>query len=251
MDSNTILQITLIGLISGVLGTALGGLFGVILNISKGNRLSVIMGFAAGIMMTIVFLELVEETIKMNLAEWGVIGLAVGVVVFLIIDLVIPHHHPHSQDGMSSTYLKKGTLMTLGIGLHNLPEGLAIGAGFAASQDLGFTLAIVIAIHNIPEGLAVATPLIMANISRFKVLLITAAAGFPMAVGALVGVLIGNISPVFLAASLGFAGGAMLYIVCDELIPDAYNIARSEHYPIMGILFGVVIGTILISLVSF
>lgn len=251
MDTNIILQITLIGLIAGVLGTGLGGALGLFFKISKGNKLSVIMGFAAGIMMAIVFLELVEETIDMDLVGWGVIGLVVGVIIFLIIDLLIPHEHPFSKDGLDPTYLKKGALVTLGIGLHNLPEGLAIGAGFAASPELGLTLAVLIALHNIPEGLAVATPLIMANISRFNVLLITAAAGLPMAVGAFLGALIGNISPVFLAASLGFAGGAMLYIVCDELIPDAYNIAKSEHYPIMGILFGVVVGIMLIYLVSF
>lgn len=250
MDGNFVLEVSLIGLIAGVLGTALGGLLGIILNISKGNRLSIIMGFAAGIMMTIVFLELLNEAIEMNLIVWAVIGLTVGIVVFLILDMIIPHHHPQSQDGIGSVYLKKGALMTLGIGLHNLPEGLAIGAGFAASQEMGIALAIIIAIHNIPEGLAVATPLIMAKMPRLKVVLITAAAGLPMAIGALIGSLIGNISPAYLAASLGFAGGAMLYIVCDELIPDAYEVASNEHYPIMGILLGVIIGIMLISTVS-
>jgi len=112
---------------------------------------------------------------------------------------------------------------------------------------LGVTLALVIALHNIPEGLAVATPLVMAKISKTRVLLMTAGAGLPMAVGAFLGGVIGNISLLLLAVSLGFAGGAMLYIVCDELIPDAYEEAKNTHWPIMGILLGVVMGIILIN----
>ncbi|MEW6624124.1 MAG: ZIP family metal transporter [Bacillota bacterium] len=247
MEGSFVLQVTLIGFFAGVLGTLLGGVLGLLFKVSRGNKLSFILGFAAGIMMAIVFLELILETMEMDLIAWGTAGLVIGVLVFLLLDFLIPHHHTVTDDGGDARFLKKGTLLTLGIGLHNLPEGLAIGAGFAASSELGVTLALVIALHNIPEGLAVATPLVMAKISKTRVLLMTAGAGLPMAVGAFLGGVIGNISLLLLAVSLGFAGGAMLYIVCDELIPDAYEEAKNTHWPIMGILIGVVMGIILIN----
>ncbi|MBS4026985.1 MAG: ZIP family metal transporter [Clostridia bacterium] len=248
MDWSFIFLVTAIGLLAGVVGTGMGGILIRFLPTPRGNWLAVILGFSAGIMMAIVFLELVDEALELAGIAYTIIGLTVGVLGFLLLDKHLPHNHIVSVENSDKSFLKKGTLLGIGIGLHNLPEGLAIGAGYAASTELGLSLALLIALHNIPEGLAIAAPLKVGKMPWPRIMLVTAGAGFPMAIGAFLGGLIGNISPAFLAASLGFAGGAMLYIVADELIPDAYQEAEDEHSAILGILMGVILGILLIYL---
>jgi ZIP family zinc transporter len=250
MDGSFIYHVTAVGLLAGAAGTGMGGLLIRIVPTPRGNWLAGIMGFSAGIMTAIVFLELVDEALQLAGISYLIIGLTVGVAGFLLLDKYLPHNHIISTENSEGSFLKKGTLLGIGIGLHNLPEGLAIGAGYAASAELGFTLALLIALHNIPEGLAIAAPLKVGKMSWPKIILVTVGAGLPMGVGALLGGLIGHISPAFLAASLGFAGGAMLYIVADELIPDAYLEAENEHSAIIGILLGVILGILLIYLLS-
>jgi zinc transporter, ZIP family len=193
-------------------------------------------------MLSIVFLELLVESIDHSGVGAALIGLFLGMLIFYILDHYLPHQHTvTTEKAHLGGYLKKGTLLALGIGLHNFPEGLAIGTGFIGSTELGTTLAILIGLHNIPEGMAVAAPLKQGGYSYLKVLGITALSGAPMGIGALIGALIGSISVSVLGISLGFAAGAMFYIVCDELIPDAYESAGA-HLSIFGIFTGTILG---------
>ncbi len=237
------LQILLIGFGAGALGTGLGGLLALFLRKPSSSTLGLLLGFAAGVMLSIVFLELLEEGLETGLL-YAVLGLLVGIVAFLLLDRFFPHRHFVSEEVHHKTYVKKGMLIATGIGLHNLPEGIAIGAGFAASPSLGISLAIFIALHNIPEGLAIAVPLKVGGFRRRDIVLITMLAGLPMGVGALIGALLGIISPAMLGLSLGFAAGAMLYIVCDELIPDVYGLTNA-HVAIGGITAGVILGIVM------
>lgn len=247
MQGPGLFMITLYSLLAGVLGTGGGGLLAYYFPRPNRKVFSMILGFAAGIMLAIAFLELLEESLALGDTLLAVIGLVLGVGIFLWLDNTFPHNHPvRGLDGQQGRYVKKGYLIAGGIALHNLPEGLAIGAGFAASPELGLGLAFIIALHNIPEGLAVAMPLKVAG-KKEQGLWISFLAGVPMAIGGFIGGLIGNISLALLSLSLAFAAGAMLYIVCDELIPDAYE-NSPDHYPIVGILVGVIIGLLIISL---
>ncbi len=232
---------------AGVLGTGAGGLLSVIVKKPTPRFTGTILAFAAGVMLSIIFLELIEEAIEFSGYAAAVVGLALGMAVFYLLDHFLPHHHPVSaEDTPFGGYLKKGTLLALGIALHNFPEGLAIGTGYVGSPELGLSLAILIGLHNIPEGMAVAAPLKQGGQSFPKVILITAMAGVPMGIGALIGAAIGSISDLVLGLSLGFAGGAMLYIVCDELIPDAYESAGA-HLSILGIFAGTILGILFIA----
>jgi ZIP family zinc transporter len=236
------LEVTLLGLLAGVVGTGAGGLFSVFVKKPTPRFTGTILAFAAGVMLSIIFIELIDESIAHS-GHWATIaGLTLGMVVFYLLDHYLPHRHTVSEEEtVFGGYLKKGTLLAIGIGLHNLPEGLAIGTGFVGSQELGLSLAILIGLHNIPEGMAVAAPLKQGGFSFPKVLAITALAGLPMGLGALIGALIGSISVFVLGLSFGFAAGAMLYIVCDELIPDAYESAGA-HFSIIGIFAGTILG---------
>jgi len=236
------LEVGALGMLAGVVGTGLGGMVSLFFRTPTPRFTGTILAFAAGIMLSIVFLELVEESIVYS-GHWAaIIGIALGMFVFYILDHFLPHHHAVTpEETPYGAYLKKGTLLAIGIGLHNFPEGLAIGTGFVGSPELGLSLAILIGLHNIPEGMAVAAPLRHGGYSNLRVLSITALAGVPMGIGALIGAAIGSISDYVLGISLGFAGGAMLYIVCDELIPDAYKSAGA-HLSIFGIFAGTILG---------
>ena len=127
------------------------------------------------------------------------------------------------------------------MGLHNFPEGIAIGAGFAYSPALGYGLALVIGLHNLPEGMALGAPLTAAGISRKRVVLFSALAGVPVGIGALFGNWVGTMSSAALAVALSVAAGAMLYITSAELLPSARENSRGQEGS-WGMLLGVIIG---------
>ena len=237
-------QVTLIGIAAGVIGAGLGGALALFFSRPSNRVLGFMLGLSAGVMLAVVFLELLEESLEVGFIH-AAGGLLLGILAFILLDSRFPHYHFISQESSQGVYLKKGGLIAIGIALHNFPEGVAIGAGFALSEAMGITLAILIGLHNIPEGLAIALPLNVGGSSRFKSLLIAMLAGLPIGLGALIGSTLAVISPAFLSISMGFAGGAMLYIVCDELIPDVYHLT-GPHSAILGITSGVLLGMAII-----
>ncbi len=244
------LLVTLIGLAAGVLGTLSGGIAVIIVKKIKNKLLSLLLGVSAGIMAAISFLDLIPEAIQEGTIYTAMIGILLGMAIIGILDLKFPHRHfSMTKDGCGkyNKHLKTGILLSIGIALHNLPEGVAIGASFMVTFQIGLLLSILIAIHNIPEGMAVAAAMCVGGVRSKKVLLITALAGVHMGIGAFIGVALGGVSPWALSVSLGFAAGAMLYIVFDELIPDAHRKAEG-HSAIMGILAGILIGIFFIEL---
>jgi len=238
----------LIGLLSGVIGTGLGGLGVVLIKRISDQALSIVLGVSGGIMTVVVFLDLIPEAKEVGGIGASIIGLLLGSGLIALLDQKFPHQHfSFSREG-SGKYLKMGILLGIGIALHNIPEGLAIGAGFIASETLGIRLAFLMAFQNFPEGIAMATALGLAGLLGKNILFYTALAGVPMGIGAFIGAYLGTISDMILSIALGFAGGAMLYIVFDEIIPDAH--ARTKgHQAIGGIIAGVVIGIIVHALV--
>ncbi len=125
-----------------------------------------------------------------------------------------------------------GLVMAFAIALHNFPEGMVIGASYASDVVSGgigsLAIAIVIGLHNVPEGMSVAVPLAAGGMKKVRATLITAVTGAPTILGAIVGYLLGALSPVWLAVSLSFASGAMLYVVFGELLPESILMWRSK-----------------------
>ncbi|SDL33044.1 ZIP family metal transporter [Halarsenatibacter silvermanii] len=242
-----LLYITVIGFMAGMFGTLGGGISVVAIRTIKSTFLSIILGVSAGVMTVIVFMDLIPESQSAGSIWLGMLGILLGVILIYVLDITFPHQHVVTTEGEEDRYLKAGLLLAVGIALHNLPEGLAIGAGYTADRALGFRLAFLIALHNFPEGMAVATTLGIAGLKSIKILAVTILAGIPMGIGAFLGAYIGRISDQALSLSLGFAAGAMLYIIFEELIPDSHEKA-SGHIPIFGMITGVVFGLILIGL---
>ena len=245
---NEILQITLIGLMAGMLGTGSGAVIALFVKNPSRSLIAFILGFAGGIMLAIVLIDLLPEAVEAGSLFTAMIGLITGSILILILDLKLPHFHIFETGDEMAKFIRTGTLLGLGIAMHNLPEGLAIGAGYIASPALGFTLAITIALHNIPEGIAMACPLCAGGMRIRWILLYTGLAGLPMGVGAFLGASIGAISPLILSLSLGFAGGAMLFIIFNELIPGSQN-AGEGHAGTFGAVIGTIAGILLLSVI--
>ena len=143
---------------------------------------------------------------------------------------------PHKEE-----LLRTGIITSVGLALHNFPEGLAIGSGFGASTALGYSIAIAICIHDIPEGISMAVPLKNGGMKPSKVMFYVILSGITTGIGAFVGNIVGEISLDVISICLAFAAGAMLYIVSGELIPESNKLYTGKISAI-GIMAGFIIG---------
>ena len=236
------------------ISTALGAILVLLFGMPGRRILSALLGFAAGVMLAISAFDLIPEAIAFGSTLHAVIGFTLGAAMMYILDLIIPHAHmtgdfdgpvdpghPHEID--PKKILRSGYLIFLGIALHNIPEGLAIGAGLESSPELGLYIAVAIGLHNIPEGMATAGPLRSGGLGAAQVLLMTVFAGLMTPLGALIGLIFFGISEAFIGIGLGLAAGAMVYIASDELIPQSHG--YHSHMANFGILGGFLIGFIL------
>lgn len=205
------------------LGTPLGGLLVAALGRPTRRILGTLLGFAAGVMIGVVVIDLIPSSLRIGTPISVAAGVAAGLVLMATLEAAVPRPAVNlwARSQSKQTYLRMGYLITAGIALHNMPEGLAIGAGFADSAGLGLAVALAIGLHDVPEGMGVAAPLRLAGVSVGPVMALTTLAGLCTPVGALIGQALFGISETFIAAGLALAGGAMVYIVRSEVWPEA------------------------------
>ena len=255
-------------------------------SVSK-SAFSLMMSSAAGIMLAVVCFDLMSEPIQMmneGSLDWYtplIVAIAViaGYAVVYLLNFVIDKHanpevkhvdaqHPTTADDLdelihsdhmqahknsNKKLFTAGLVMLSAIALHNMPEGMVIGASYAGTENLlsnlfsgsGFIMAIVIGLHNVPEGMAVSVPLVSGGMGKIKATLLTALSGLPTVFGALIGYALGGINQIMLTLSLGFASGAMLYVVFGELLPEAILMWKSK-LPALSVFVGVVVGFLLV-----
>lgn len=265
--------------LAGVVGTGLGGLLGAMLQKDSNRVVSLLLSFAAGVMVSVVCFDLVTEAIDTNVGIWVVIAaIALGFVIIYVLNYLIDRktnpevahideNHPKTADDLDElihsdhlnqhyanhdnkfTLFIAGIVMACAIALHNVPEGMTIGASYASNDGVmgsaALVLAVLIGLHNIPEGMAVSVPLIAGGMKKGKAVLITACSGIPTIVGALLGFWLGDIGPMGLAMSLGFASGAMLYVVFGEILPQAILMYHSK-IPAFSAMAGMLVGLLII-----
>lgn len=234
--------ILLLGLIAG-LGTCLGALFVIILGRMRPGTLALMLGLAAGIMTAIIIFDLLPSSLRYGHPAGVLAGFIGGIVIMLALESSINMLHPANQQEWN--YLKTGYLIATGIALHDVPEGLAIAAGFATVGQLGPHLALAIGLHNIPEGMAVAAPLRRGGLGAGRVLAINFFISLITPAGTFLGLALTEYSRALTGPLLAFAAGAMTYIVIGELVPASRRNNSALAY------LGTFIGICLISALKF
>lgn len=155
-----ILKTSLIGLFFGTFGTTLGGIIGVIIKRQSNKFLSFILAFASGLMMAVICFDLLPEALEISDITQVIIGTIIGIVAMIFCDVVVERKFSvNNRFNSKNSLLKTGIIVSIGLAIHNFPEGLAIGSGFEASIKLGLSLAIAICLHDIPEGISMAVPM--------------------------------------------------------------------------------------------
>lgn len=222
-----------------VLLTALGvggaTIFGAVIGfIFKGitHKFSdIVLAFAAGVMLAAAVLGLIIPSVECG-GEYGVFvtvaGIFVGAVCMKLIDKLVPHLHKMSEKDIEehgkNADINKVMLFVLAIAIHNLPEGIAAGVGFGTGNITeAFIIAGGIALQNIPEGMVIIAPMLAAGIKPGKTFVLAALTGAIEIVGTLIGYFAASVSAAVLPFALAFAGGTMLYVISDEMIPETHS----------------------------
>jgi len=230
---------TVLGFIAGIVGTGLGGVLSAVLPIKDKRGMAALLEFSGGIMLAIVCFDLLPEAFSLAGLPFVLVIFSVGVVTLMLFEELMEKARPGDK-GLS----RIGFIIFSAIALHDLPEGLAIGSGFAQSESLGFSLMIAILLHNIPEGISLSLPFRFSGRKMGFILFLCLLSGMPSGFGAFLGALAGGISETLIAACLAFAGGAMTYVVCGDIIPESKSLFRGR-FPVLGSIAGFIVGMII------
>ncbi len=209
--------------------TMVGAIIGFIFKKLSHRFSDIVLAFAAGVMLAAAVLGLILPSVEYG-GKWGLIttiaGIFAGALCLNLIDKLVPHLHklmgsdtePHPNANLS-----KVLLFVTAIAIHNLPEGIAAGVGFGTG-DVSQALIIAggIALQNIPEGMVIIGPMLASGVSPKKTFLCAIATGLVEVVGTLIGYFAVSISAAILPFALAFAGGTMLYVISDEMIPETH-----------------------------
>ena len=248
------------GLLIPFLGTTLGSAMVFLMKDKINPKLEkILLGFASGVMIAASIWSLLMPSIDMaeeqSIIKWlpAATGFLLGMFFLLILDSIIPHLHLKSDEPEGiKTKLEKTTMMVLAVTLHNIPEGMAVGVIFAGAMigNTGITMAgafalsIGIAIQNFPEGAIISMPLKAEGVSKTKAFVLGTLSGIVEPIAAIITILLTNLIVPVLPYLLSFAAGAMVYVVVEELIPEAQD-GNHSNLATIGVAIGFVIMMIL------
>lgn len=209
-----------------IFGAALGFIFK---NISH-KFSDIVLSFAAGVMLSASVLGLILPSLEYG-GKYGIIttiaGIFAGALCLNLLDKLVPHLHNIAgtrEDGQQNPHIDKILLFVIAIAIHNLPEGIAAGVGFGSGDSAGaLFIAGGIALQNIPEGMVIIAPMLSAGIKPKKTFLFASITGLVEVIGTLIGYFAVSVSTMILPFALSFAGGTMLYIISDEMIPETHS----------------------------
>lgn len=221
------LESGVLGVVVGALGTVLGGVIALLIG-KRVKEPRPFLAFAGGMMVAVVFFDMLLESAAIG-NVWTMVGGAVaGGVIFALAAPLLPH-----GEGSLETV---SVLVLVGIALHNLPEGLAIGSTLVESESAGLSLSLLMLVHDIPEGVVVCLPLILSGLPTRRIFFLAFLTAVPTALGTLLGTAVGSISVEMISLCISLAGGAMLFISLRELIPAAGE--KKALYALLGLCVG-------------
>ena len=222
--------------------TLFGAVIGFIFKKISHRFSDIVLSFAAGVMLAAAVLGLILPSLEYG-GKFGLLitvaGIFAGAVCLNLIDKLVPHLHKLAgteEEAHNNSSIDKVLLFVLAIAIHNLPEGIAAGVGFGAGDNTqALIIAGGIALQNIPEGMVIIAPMLSAGIKPRKTFLIAAATGLIEVVGTFIGYFAVTVASAILPFALAFAGGTMLYVISDEMIPEthAHGSQRGATYALL------------------
>ena len=222
--------------------TLIGSIVGFIFKGISHKFSDIVLSFAAGVMLSAAVLGLILPSVEYG-GKYGlitaVIGMFTGALCLNLIDKLVPHLHKlvgPDTEAHNNANLSKVLLFVTAIAIHNLPEGIAAGVGFGSGDTTqALLIAGGIALQNIPEGMVIIGPMLAAGISPKKTFVSALLTGLVEVVGTLIGYFAVSVSTAILPFALSFAGGTMLYVVSDEMIPEthAHGSQRGATYALL------------------
>jgi len=223
--------------------TVLGSVLGFIFRKISHKFSDIVLAFAAGVMLCAAVVGLVLPSLELGGSMpllVTVIGVLCGAVFLNILDKLVPHLHrlagvDQEAHPDNTKKLNKVLLFVMAIAIHNLPEGIAAGVSFGTGNNAhAFSIAAGIALQNIPEGMVIIAPMLAAGMSSRRTFLCAMATGLIEVLGTLLGYFAVSLSAAILPFALAFAGGTMLYVISDEMIPETHHEdARGVTYSLM------------------
>ena len=236
------MQLVLITAIGVGGATIFGSLIGFMFKKISHKFADIILSFAAGVMLAAAVLGLILPSLEYG-GKWGILitvaGRFVGAVSLNLIDRLVPHLHKMvgvDIETHKNSNLDKVLLFVTAIAIHNLPEGIAAGVGFGSGDTTqALLIAGGIALQNVPEGMVIIGPMLASGVSPKKTFLCAMATGLVEVVGTLIGYFAVSVASVILPFALAFAGGTMLYVISDEMIPEthAHGSERGATYALL------------------
>ncbi len=204
-----------------------------------------ILGFSAGVMMGVSTVILLPHALQIGSLPVVLVGMVAGGLFATLLEVGIPHMEPHFGADEFSPGLGDAVALALAVAIHNIPEGLAMGLGFAAGNGLGPLLVVAVGCQNIPEGLAISLPLRRNGVDRWKSVAFATLSGMSEMIGAALAVAASRWAESILPVGLAFAAGALIYVTAEQLIPES-------HHREMGIVpsWGLVLGFAMVMVIS-
>ncbi len=223
--------------------TVIGAVIGFLFKSITHKFSDIVLSFAAGVMLAAAVFGLILPSLEYG-GKYGilitVLGIFAGALVLNLIDKLVPHLHKMAESSHEETHKKtnidKVFLFVMAIGIHNLPEGIAAGVGFGSGNTTeALLIAGGIALQNIPEGMVIIGPMLAAGVKPRKTFFFALLTGLVEVVGTLIGYLAVSIASAILPFALAFAGGTMLYVISDEMIPEthAHGHERGATYALL------------------
>jgi len=222
--------------------TVIGAIIGFIFKKASHKFADIVLSFAAGVMLSAAVLGLIVPSVEYG-GDFGLVitiaGIFAGAICLNLIDKLVPHLHKMTGtdiESHNSTSLNKVLLFVTAIAIHNLPEGIAAGVGFGSDNTAqALMIAGGIALQNVPEGMVIIGPMLAAGVSARKTFIFAMFTGLVEVIGTLIGYFAVSIASAVLPFALAFAGGTMLYVISDEMIPEthAHGSERGATYALL------------------
>lgn len=219
-----VMRVGIIGFLAESIGLSMGMMALYAFQIKNGKSMGMLYGGTSGLMLAMICFDVLPDALEKGRMDLVFCGIIIGALLGILLDEAVEALE-HKSSKMQLKHIERtGLILILGIAIHNIPEGFALGTIAHTSMDSISRLAIIMAMHSIPEGIALAIPFKKANTSLIILLGMAIYLGAMMGIGAVLGYTLSGFSEHLISTGLGVAGGIILYIVCGELIPESRKI---------------------------